>query len=151
MFTKLSQELAHIGDIDAHQHRTFKQNSLKSIDYEFFNFLLDDEIFHRKYSSSLKASSYKNVAELDVNQIDVDRLYNMRGITSVSRIENFNKCPYQYFMNYGIKPTIIQDFNFNALDVGNIFHFIFEKMMNYMMSVDVKININEENITSQRI
>lgn len=56
MFTKLSQELAHIGDIDAHQHRTFKQNSLKSIDYEFLTFFLDDEIFHRKYSSSLKAS-----------------------------------------------------------------------------------------------
>ncbi|MBR5914468.1 MAG: PD-(D/E)XK nuclease family protein [Selenomonadaceae bacterium] len=44
----------------------------------------------------------------------------MRG--SVTRFEKFNKCPFQYFVNYGLNLEERREFKLKPPDVGNILH-----------------------------
>ena len=46
----------------------------------------------------------------------------MRG--SVTRFEKFNKCPFQYFANYGLKLEERREYKLTTPDVGNILHSI---------------------------
>lgn len=45
---------------------------------------------------------------------------------SVSEIEKYIKCPYQHFINYGIKPRESKDFKVDLMDYGNITHKSFD-------------------------
>lgn len=41
---------------------------------------------------------------------------------SISRLERFAACPYQHFVDYGLKPVKRQAFDFEASDVGDFYH-----------------------------
>ena len=55
-------------------------------------------------------------------------LYGKRIISSITRLENWAKCAYKYFLQYGLKLTEREIFSFEAKDMGNIFH---ESMKEY--------------------
>lgn len=41
---------------------------------------------------------------------------------SISEIETYSKCPYRYFINYGIKPQYKENYDVDALELGSIVH-----------------------------
>ena len=45
---------------------------------------------------------------------------------SVSRLEQFAACAYAHFLRYGLKLKEQEDFSFEAVDLGNIFHGVLE-------------------------
>lgn len=45
---------------------------------------------------------------------------------SVSRLETYNKCPFAYFMQYGLKVTKQYDHALAAYDIGHLAHYIME-------------------------
>lgn len=52
---------------------------------------------------------------------------NCRGLYSknkwnVSEMETYAKCPYKYFMSYGIRPKEIEEYDVDFLEIGNIVH-----------------------------
>jgi ATP-dependent helicase/nuclease subunit B len=42
--------------------------------------------------------------------------------TSVSRVESYYRCPFKYFLDYGIKPKINEPFVEDSRDIGNFLH-----------------------------
>lgn len=52
----------------------------------------------------------------------VEELYNGLKRLSVSRLETYAKCPFQYFMQYGIKPVIVESPDFTVMDEGTYLH-----------------------------
>ena len=55
-------------------------------------------------------------------------LYGKKIISSITRLENYAKCAYGYFLKYGLRLSEREVFSFEARDVGNIFH---ESMKEY--------------------
>ena len=53
------------------------------------------------------------------------RLYRDRAI-SISRLEKFAGCPYSHYIQYGLKPTELKEYEFDSLDKGNFFHKVME-------------------------
>lgn len=41
---------------------------------------------------------------------------------SISRLEGFAQCPYRHFVNYGLKPVIRREYEFDPADVGDFYH-----------------------------
>ena len=41
---------------------------------------------------------------------------------SISRLEKFAACPYQHFVDYGLRPVKREEFTFEARDVGDFYH-----------------------------
>ena len=42
--------------------------------------------------------------------------------TSVSRLENFVRCPFSHFIKYGLRPKEIKEYKVEAPDIGLLFH-----------------------------
>lgn len=72
-----------------------------------------------EYSSKLLNNcTYKNITE----NITTDKLFLQNRSTSVSAIENYCKCPFQYFVENGLRLQKEQDGLIKPIDTGNIIH-----------------------------
>ena len=49
-------------------------------------------------------------------------LYGKRISANITKLENYAKCAYRYFLQYGLRLKEREVFSFEARDVGNIFH-----------------------------
>lgn len=47
-------------------------------------------------------------------------------MNSVSRVETYAACAYRHFLQYGLKLQERQEFGFEAVDMGNVFHSVLE-------------------------
>ncbi|MGI6205377.1 MAG: PD-(D/E)XK nuclease family protein [Anaerovoracaceae bacterium] len=75
-----------------------------------------DGIFFSKASERLRSRT-------------VGELYGTEGgkyITlSASRIENFSRCPFSFFVRYGLNPSENREFDVDSRSVGDMFHYCF--------------------------
>lgn len=56
---------------------------------------------------------------------------------NVSEIERYSRCPYQYFISYGIRPDIEESYDVDHLEVGNIVHKLLEDMSKILKNKEV--------------
>lgn len=90
--------------------------------YKYFS--MDDD-FSKRIDLINKAKSLSYHPEKIDNNL-AEKIYPSRDI-SVSRLESFSRCPFSYFMNYGIKAEKRPILEFSPMDFGNYFHKIVEK------------------------
>ena len=45
-----------------------------------------------------------------------------KNYSSITRVEQFNSCPYKHFINYAIKPKSLKKYNEDRIDQGNYYH-----------------------------
>jgi ATP-dependent helicase/nuclease subunit B len=88
---------------------------------------------------------YTNKAE-DIKPENIKRMYGNTLNTSVSRLENYRKCPFSFHMTYGLKLKEREDLKINAIDTGSFMHEVidtfFEKVQKE--NLDIKKLENEE-------
>lgn len=98
------------GDIDKlwlDTFRWFKENG--------YNFILDSLLNGLLYTSQVDKVSKEKIKEL----------YGGKKF-SVSQIETYTKCPYSYFVKYGLKAKERREFGFKALEIGSFMHKVLE-------------------------
>lgn len=86
-----------------------------------------------------KGLFYKNDKKnLDIN---LSRKLYSKNHFNVSEIEEYSKCPYKYFVRYGLKPNYEEKYDIDNLEVGTIVHRIFEELSSFLKNKDIE-NIN---------
>lgn len=65
---------------------------------------------------------------------------------SISSLEKYMKCPYSYFLKYGLKIKEPIDYSFNLAKCGTLIHYVFETLINenqkdYIYATEGKIEI----------
>ena len=55
-------------------------------------------------------------------QPDTTRKIFTQDKVSISRLERFAACPYQHYVDYGLKPVHREEFSFEASDAGDFYH-----------------------------
>ena len=50
------------------------------------------------------------------------RLYEEKLYGSVTRLESYERCPFQHFLRYGLRLKEREEFDVEAMDIGNLFH-----------------------------
>lgn len=56
-----------------------------------------------------------------------EKLYQQMSTASVTRMEAFASCPYAHFLTYGLGLKERQEYEFQAMDLGNVFHRAMER------------------------
>lgn len=56
-----------------------------------------------------------------------EKLYEQMSTASVTRMEAFASCPYAHFLTYGLGLRERQEYEFQAMDLGNVFHRAMER------------------------
>ena len=82
--------------------------------------------WREKITRLVEANFYKNPKENLTRQVAME-LYGTEFLESATRMERFGTCAYAHFLNYGLRLRERDEYAFEALDMGNIFHDALEK------------------------
>ena len=104
--------------------------------YQYFN---NKEGWETKLSNVIKGLKYSNI-ENTISREMAKRLYSTNDGKlqfSVSKLEKYAKCPFAYFIEYGLKAKDRKLYDFSAPDLGSFMHEILD---------DFTTNIRRKNI-----
>nr|WP_250278659.1 PD-(D/E)XK nuclease family protein [[Clostridium] colinum] len=124
-------------------------NNLDDNVKDIFTWFLNDNNFLEKIEH-IKDGLLKIETNTDdyINKELLDKVYENNTIfSSVSKLEEFKKCPFSYFLKYILN---IKERDTNILDylkLGNIYHIILEEFSNKIL----KDNVNIESVTEQEV
>ncbi len=89
---------------------------------------LSDSVEYGDRLASLGADIKNLSAHISDSSI-VTRLFGRNKRLSASQIENFYKCPFKYFLGYGVRLTDRRKAELDSLVYGNLLHYIMEKVI----------------------
>ena len=82
-----------------------------------------------------------------IEEANIKKLYGNTLRTSVSKLEQYRKCPFSFHLKYGLKLKEPQEFNLHAVDTGSFMHEIIAKFFD---TIDEK-NINYKQLDDDKI
>lgn len=92
------------------------------------------------FSKAVSGIYYTNRAE-EITESNIEELYGKTLKTSVSRLENYRKCPFSFHLTYGLKLKEKEELKIEAVDTGNFMHEVIDL---FFKEIDDKsINIKE--------
>jgi ATP-dependent helicase/nuclease subunit B len=112
----------------------------------------DDQVDVMRYRA-WKALGYTNDAALSPDI--AARLFASPLHASVTRIESFATCPFKHFAQYGLKLRPREDADVTAMDLGNVYHHILERVVREVLKsradwADLETNITDVMIRGVR-
>ncbi len=70
----------------------------------------------------LTRSAFKRYQNSELSKEVAKALYGQKLYNSISRLETFAACAYRHFLQYGLTLKEREEFGFEAVDMGNIYH-----------------------------
>lgn len=95
------------------------------------------------YDLFMKGFAYSN----DKNPLHKEiskRLYNKNRF-SVSEIERYARCPYKYFIDYGLKAQKNKNLDVDMMEIGNIVHYNMENISKDLRGIDIE-NLDDKKL-----
>ena len=81
---------------------------------------------YRLWSGQLTDTAFFSYQEPSLGKAVASALYGQTISGSVSRLEQFAACAYAHFLRYGMKLKEQEEFAFEAVDMGNLYHGVLE-------------------------
>ena len=126
VFPKLEEKNVSVENVTS-KEITF-QNLLKNIgNPDFFEIYKwyenkDKDTLER----ALSGINYTNLSQ-DISKENIEKLYGNKLNASVSKLETFERCQFQYFLKYGLKLKEKETAIVNNLDLGSFLHEILDE------------------------
>ncbi|MCE7792004.1 helicase-exonuclease AddAB subunit AddB [Salipaludibacillus sp. CUR1] len=95
--------------------------------WDTYNWFINQPVWSGKAEQVLRSLTYHNKPEPISRQL-TEKLYGKKLKTSVSRMEQFNACPFSQFANYGLKLKERETYKLEAPDIGTLFHAALKEM-----------------------
>ena len=112
--------------------------------FELYNYFNSKEEWKYKLSAAIKALNYTNKPER-ISQENIEKLYRNTLNTTVSRLEQYRKCPFSYYLRYGLKVQDKASFEVQMVDTGNFMHDVIDTFFTTVREKNISIkNISEE-------
>ncbi len=111
---------------------------------QLYSWYVSDEAWREQILQMVGASFFQRprdiLSEKAARMLYGDILYN-----SVTRMEQFSSCAYAYFLTYGLKLKERETYQFQALDLGNLFHSAMERFSEKLTkSGETWLSVSEE-------
>lgn len=108
--------------------REYVQGTLpKEKEQEFFTIYQaysDEE--NREKRDLLTEAAFKRYQNSPLSKVVARALYGKHLENSVTRLETFASCAYSHFLQYGLTLKEREEFGFEAVDMGNVYHGVLE-------------------------
>ena len=106
----------------------------------------------KRIDKIIKGAKYTNISE-KLSAENIRKMYGKSLRTSVSRLEQYRKCPFSFHLKYGLKLKEEDQFKIRAIDTGNFMHEVIDEVFSKIedKDFDVKTISKEElyNIISE--
>ena len=98
-----------------------KETEIEKMWYYVYDYYKKDENWNNKLQQSLKGLDYSNLPE-KIKQENIDKLYGNKLTTSISKLEQYRRCPFSYFLQYGLKIKPQEELKVQSFDTGTFMH-----------------------------
>ena len=118
----------------------------EDIDYvwlEIYKIYSEDEEYKEKLETRLKGIYYSNIAE-NINKENLDKLYSDVLRTSISKLESYKRCPFSYYLRYGLKLSDRTELKLEKLDTGTLMHDIIDDFFELLKEKNISVKDIEE-------
>lgn len=89
--------------------------------WDVYSWYYQQESWH-KFREMMIQALYHNNQEEGIAEECAQKIYKTPFSSSISRIENFVRCPYSHFIRYGLKPVERKEYEIQRIDIGEILH-----------------------------
>lgn len=129
--------------------------------FEIYNWYNTEENWKGKIQKNLQALKYNNYAE-EIKKENIKKIYGETIKTSVSKMEQYKKCPFSFYLKYGLKLKEIEEYKLKRIDTGSFMHEVidefFENITNFKELeeseieqficeiIEKKLNLDKNNI-----
>lgn len=125
--------------------RNFKDGKeIEKIWFDVYKIFEQDEKWKDKLKRATAALDFKNIPD-NINEKNIKKLYGDTLKTSVSRLESFQKCPFSFYLTYGLKLKEKETFKLEGLDTGSFMHDVIDSFFTEIESRDINLREIEEN------
>ena len=100
----------------------------------------------KRFKRAISGIYYSNIPQT-ISKENVEKLYGNTLKTSVSRLENYRRCPFSFHMTYGLKLKEKEELKIEAIDTGSFMHEVLDLFFKELD--DSSINVKE--ITEDKI
>jgi ATP-dependent helicase/nuclease subunit B len=104
--------------------------------WDVYNWVITKEAYHDYAKKALSSLFYLN-REAPLSSTVSKELYGENIMTSISRMELFQSCPFSQFMSYGLKLKERQIYKLEAPDIGQLFHAALKQMNDSLQAKNV--------------
>ena len=119
-----------------------------------YNWYKENEKWKEKLSLAIKGFEDKNKAER-ISEKNIKRLYGDTLKTSISRLEQYKKCPFSFHLKYGLKLKEKEELKIKPVDTGSFMHEVintfFENTENIKTITEEEIEKKIENIINEKL
>ncbi|MBB5325064.1 ATP-dependent helicase/nuclease subunit B [Anoxybacillus tepidamans] len=99
-----------------------RQYPIEPIWWDVYNLYAEENEWKERAKKVLSALFYENKPKKLEREIS-KKLYGHKVKASVSRVEQFNRCPFAHFASYGLRLKERNVFRLEAPDIGQLFHY----------------------------
>lgn len=121
-----------------------KGNLTDKSDYELLaSYFSSQEVYRERFLNVILNNKYKATGK--ISKAVAAALYSHRLYLSVTRLETYAECAYQYFLKYGLKLSEREEYDFAARDLGSAFHASLERYVNLLKERNINnLDVSEE-------
>ncbi|MBO5478279.1 MAG: helicase-exonuclease AddAB subunit AddB [Clostridia bacterium] len=127
--------------------RSFEDgNEIDDIWFELYKIYANDVEYKGKLEEALKGIYYKNEPE-KISKENIENLYGNTLKTSISRLEQYKRCAFSFYLKYGLGLNEKSLFEVKSIDTGNFMHDIIDEFFTQVLARDLKLKeMTEEEI-----
>lgn len=93
-----------------------------------------------KLKKAIEAENYTNKPE-KINEENIKEMYGDTIFTSISRLEQYRRCPFSFYLKYGLNINEKDIFQIQSIDTGTFMHDVIDSFFGKIQ--DEEINIKE--------
>ena len=89
--------------------------------FEVYELYKKDTLYNEKLAKSIEGFSYTNLPK-KIEKENLQKLYGDNIKTSISKLESFRRCPFSYYLKYGLRLSDKIELKLEKLDTGTLMH-----------------------------
>ncbi|OOM11071.1 helicase-exonuclease AddAB subunit AddB [Clostridium saccharobutylicum] len=132
MLNKITTPIPTFNELILAVRRDFDKEDIEEYWPEVYNWFKQNEEFKDKIQNIFNGLNYSNIGDVvakkklrELYQNDIGKM-----VFSVSRLEKYAKCPFSYFVQYGLKAKNRKVYEFTPPDLGSFVHDVLDSFTN---------------------
>ena len=116
------------------------EEEINPIWFEIYNIFKEEKEWSRKLEEALKGEHYTNNPQT-ITKENIEKTYGDTLFTSISRLEQYRRCPFSFYLKYGLNINENDIFQIQSIDTGTFMHDVIDTFFGKIQ--DDNINIKE--------
>ena len=119
---------------------------IKPVWFEVYKIFMKEKDWNETLKNAIQGQTYTNIPQ-NITKENIEKMYGDVLFTSVSRLEQYRRCPFSFYLKYGLNINENDEFQIKSIDTGTFMHEIIDSFFGKIQDENINIrNIEDEEL-----